>query len=93
MLSKNLNKPRRKPGAITVAVLSLLLGAQIAAFADYYQYPFDYGFNSGRTAKLAGLSPSEAAAYDVGRCTGHFTLYADINECEYAASLAYFYGY
>jgi len=91
MLSKNLNKPRHKPGAVTVAVLSLLLGAQVAAFADL-QYDYDYGFNRGQEAVgLYGIANYDAiSAYIHGCCLGHFgPSTSDQIACDNGGQVAY----
>ncbi len=88
MLSKNLNKPRRKPGVTTMALLSLLLGTQVAVLADI-QYDYDYGFNMGHSALLAGWNSAQFSIFALGMCTGHFTAQADINECEYGGEIGY----
>ena len=75
MLSKNLNKPRRKPGVTTVALLSLLLGAQVAALADL-QFDYNFGFNKGQTAiKIFGISNYNAiVGYYSGACNTEFPI-------------------
>ena len=91
MLSKNLNRPRRKPGAVTVAVLSLLLGAQVAALADL-QYDYDYGYNRGREAVgRYGVANYDAiSGFITGECDGHFRpSTSDIIACENGGENAY----
>lgn len=70
MLSNNPNKLRRKPGAVTVAVLSLLLGAQIAALADY-QYSYNYGFNRSQDA-IGAIGGTIIDVSDITYVTGYF---------------------
>ena len=90
MLSKNLNKLRRKPGTVTVAVLSLLLGVQVAVFADI-QYDYDYGFNAGQHAEqhFGWGADGDASFFVSSMCQAHFSDPVDINECEYAGKLGY----
>ncbi len=95
----NLFKKQQKQSPLAaVALLSVLLGAQVGAFA--FSDPggpgsggmppsYNFGFNSGVDAYI--LFPSDKLAQDsfiVGRCTGHYTSHTDINECEYGASQA-----
>ena len=91
MLSKNLNRPRRKPGAVTVAVLSLLLGVQVAALADL-QYDYDYGFNRGQQAvAFYGVDNAGQVGFFIGAvCSAHFDpSTSDILACENGGTVAY----
>lgn len=88
MLSKNLNKFRRKPGVTTVALLSLLLGAQIAAYAGY---AYDFGFNRGQQAMgVYGTSSAGFVSFYVSSlCYDHFTSQVDINSCINGGQVAF----
>jgi len=93
----NLFKKRRKQSPLAaVALLSVLLGAQIAAFAgvnigsDPTLPPsFNFGFNSAVTAY--SLFPSDARSQEmfiVGACSSHYSKHSDYNECIYGAEQA-----
>jgi hypothetical protein len=90
MLSKNLNKPRSKPGVITVALLGLLLGVQIAAFADL-QYDYNYGFNRCQDViRAEGLGNiSLIVGYYNGACYGKFSpSSSDVYACDNGGQVA-----
>ena len=93
----NLFKKQQKQSPLAaIALLSVLLGAQIAAFAgvniggDGSMPPaFNFGFNSAVTAY--SLFPADARTqqmFIVGACQSHYSRYTDYNECIYGAEQA-----
>ena len=93
---KQFTKQQNKLSLPAIALLGVLLGAQVGAFAfqdpgggDDMPPAFNYGFNSATLA--FSLFPSDAQAqkmFIVGRCNSHYSKATDYNECIYGAEQA-----